>query len=695
MKTALVLVLACLAAVNAKYMTKDVKYADQDFIVKQKAIFEIFMNVWQPEIHNSYYDMAKKFSFEAYKDKFDPEAFKTFYHFYNYGFLKFEENFAPFQTEQNEQMLSVFKMFYYAKDWETFYNFMAWARFNIQPGMFIQALTMAVLHRDDFQGLVLPAIYEITPYYFFNNYVIQSAQRMKMQGTTKMTKVGDFYSYTFPMNYTNYYVETNHDSKLAYFMEDIGLNSYYYYFNMDYYAYLGGSEFGLNKDRRGEFFLYQIKQLLARYYLERLSNGLGEIPEFNYWEPIEYGFYSGLSFYNGVNFPSRSNYYMMYLNKDNQRYLDHLYNYEHRIFEAIDSGFFLLPDGKKLPLDKPESIEYLGNLIQMNKDSLGNFYYYGMIEMLGRRLIGGSVHTFDNLYQIPSVMELFETALRDPMFYVFYKRIFFFYDAFINKMEPYKKSDFYFDGVKFESVEMDKLLTYFDYFTADITNAVDVAIETKDNIKSKMEFKVQVPRLNHVPFNVKMKVNSAKEQKAVFTMFVGPKYDSYGNILDFNENRNNFWELDRWDVDLKSGEHVYERSSVDFSWFVADRTSFYELYKNLMTAFNGGEKFALDMSEAHCGFPSRLMLPRGRVGGFAVQFFFFAYPYTAPKYERFAGYDPAISCGVGSGTRYLDASPFGYPFNNHFDVHEFKTPNMFFYETFIYHKMNNDIMLYY
>lgn len=173
---------------------------------------------------------------------------------------------------------------------------------------------------------------------------------------------------------------------------------------MDYYSFLGGEEYkdlGLYKDRRGEFFIYQIRQLLARYYLERLSNGLGEIPEFNFWEPVETGYYSSLTFYNGVNFPSRSNYYMMYLNKDNQRYLDHLYSYEHRMFEAIDSGFFLLPNGDKLPIDKPESIEYLGNLIQMNKDSLGNFYYYGMLEMLGRRLLGGSVHSFDSYHQIP------------------------------------------------------------------------------------------------------------------------------------------------------------------------------------------------------------------------------------------------------------------------------------------------------
>lgn len=135
------------------------------------------------------------------------------------GFLGMEEIFAPFQTEQNEQMLSVFKMFYFAKDWDTFQKFMAWARFNINPGMFLQAMTMAVLHRDDFSGFILPAIYELSPHYFFNNYVISSAGKMRMQGTTKMEKMGDFYTHTFKMNYTNYYVDSNHDSKLAYFME--------------------------------------------------------------------------------------------------------------------------------------------------------------------------------------------------------------------------------------------------------------------------------------------------------------------------------------------------------------------------------------------------------------------------------------------------------------------------------------------
>lgn len=280
--------------------------------------------------------------------------------------------------------------------------------------------------------------------------------------------------------------------------------------------------------------------------------------------------------------------------------------------------------------------------------------------------------------------------MRDPMFYVFYKRLSTFYDAFVNTKPSYKKSDLAFDGVKFTNVEMDKLLTHFDMFTADVTNVIDIPKDSKDNIKSEVYFKAQVPRLNHVPFTVKIKLDSTVAQKAVFMMFVGPKYDSYGNEISFNANRNNFWELDRWLVDLVAGENAVERKSTDFTWFVKDRTSYFELYKNLMTAINGGEKFPLDMSEAHCGFPSRLMLPRGRVGGYPVQFFFMAVPYKAPTVERFTGFDPTISCGVGSGSRYLDVMPFGFPFNKKFGYHFETLDNMFFYDTFVYHKMNTD-----
>lgn len=206
---------------TARYMTNDVKYADTDFMVKQKALFEIFMNVWQPEIHNTYYEEAKAFNYVDIKDKITVEdAYKCFVACYEKGFLKMEEIFTPMDAEHNHQMMSIFKMLYYAKDWDTFYKFLVWTRFNINPGMFIQAVTMAVLHRNDFEGFMLPAIYEVSPFYFFNSYVITKARRAELQGTTGMKKLdGDVYTYTVDTKYTDEYVTTNHESKLAYFME--------------------------------------------------------------------------------------------------------------------------------------------------------------------------------------------------------------------------------------------------------------------------------------------------------------------------------------------------------------------------------------------------------------------------------------------------------------------------------------------
>lgn len=89
------------------------------------------------------------------------------------------------------------------------------------------------------------------------------------------------------------------------------------------------------------------------------------------------------------------------------------------------------------------------------------------------------------------------------------------------------------------------------------------------------------------------------------------------------------------------------------------------------------------------------MLPRGRTGGFDVQFFFMVMPYTEPKTKRFTGFDSSVSCGVGSGSRYLTDLPFGYPFNRKFDITDYKVPNMYFYDTLIYHKLEKDPMMVY
>lgn len=210
---------------------------------------------------------------------------------------------------------------------------------------------MAIVHREDTYGIVLPPIYEIYPYYFFSSEVIQKVHKYKQEfdGRAVQGQAG-YKGYTIDANYSGYYLNLHPEQSLSYFTEDVGLNSFYYYYNIYYPFWLGGEDFDYRNDRRGEVYYFVYQQLLARYYLERLSNGFGEIKWFNWDVPFETGYYPSLRYPNGLEFPNRPNY---------ARLSEYFYNYgqawsfrgkygysytlvqdyERRIRDAIDRGF--------------------------------------------------------------------------------------------------------------------------------------------------------------------------------------------------------------------------------------------------------------------------------------------------------------------------------------------------------------------
>ncbi|GAB0094123.1 hypothetical protein DMENIID0001_093510 [Sergentomyia squamirostris] len=682
MKGIVLVFFACAVALSSGYcMVSNVKSVDKDFLFKQKAILEVLQHVHQHEIHTQMWEDSKTYMVnEHFDDYTNVMAVKEFWMYYEMGMLPLDEVFSVFSEMQRKQVMSLFYFFYYAKDWDTFYKSMVWARFHVNEGMFVYALTAAVLHRKDLAGIVMPAPYEIYPYYFFNSEVITMAQQYKMQGFYGMKKYDNMYMVTIPSNYTGWYKHTNPEQKMSYFTEDIGLNSFYYYFNMDYPFWMGGKEVDMMMpERRGEYYLFQHQQFLARYYLERLSNDLGMIPEFSWYEPIMTGYYSDLRYYNGVYFPSRDNYYSMYT-EYNYYYIQMVEMYEQRIMDAIDLGFFYMYDGTRVDLTKPESIEYLGNLFQSNPDSK-NTRMYGYLELYAKMLLSASPEHFETYKMIPGIMEQFETAMRDPMFYQLYKRFLKFYWQFKDHLPYYTYEEIFVPGMKIENIEVDKLVTYFDKFEADITNAVDIEVYDEKMPMSEMmkfgkvaqyqgqEFMIKASqyRLNHLPFTMKFDILSDKAMKAFVKVFIGPKYDMYGNLYDINENRENFYELDHWTVDLKVGMNKIMHSSTDFMMYMKDRTTFYDLYKHVMMAMKGQYDFTMDMKEAHCLLPSRLMLPKGKKGGMPFQLFF----YVAPMMENF--------------------HPFGYPLDRKINEQYWFTPNMKYYDVMIFHKTDPEI----
>lgn len=77
---------------------------------------------------------------------------------------------------------ALFRLFWYAKDFETFYKTALWARAHINEGMFYTAFAQAVIRRPDTKYIRLPAPYEIYPYSFFNSEVLEKAHHPKRFG---------------------------------------------------------------------------------------------------------------------------------------------------------------------------------------------------------------------------------------------------------------------------------------------------------------------------------------------------------------------------------------------------------------------------------------------------------------------------------------------------------------------------------
>jgi Hemocyanin, all-alpha domain len=132
MKAISVVTLVVVASLASGYVVvppKEVKFADHDFLVKQKAILEVFQHVHQKEVHTKLWTDSKTYKIEEHYDNYrNVEAVKEFVRFYNHGMLDFEEIFTIYNEDQRKEATALFNVFYYAKDWDTFYKSMIWAR---------------------------------------------------------------------------------------------------------------------------------------------------------------------------------------------------------------------------------------------------------------------------------------------------------------------------------------------------------------------------------------------------------------------------------------------------------------------------------------------------------------------------------------------------------------------------------------
>uniref|UniRef100_A0A2A4JDR9 Uncharacterized protein n=1 Tax=Heliothis virescens TaxID=7102 RepID=A0A2A4JDR9_HELVI len=326
---------------NTSMVTMDIKQ-------RQLVILKLLNHIMEPLMYKDLEDWGKNFKIEDNMDSFTKtDVVKNFVKMMKTGFLPRGEIFTLHVDRQLKEVVTMFHMLYYAKDFNTFIKTACWMRLYLNEGMFVYALTVAVRHREDCKGIILPPPYEIYPYYFVRADVIQKAYLMKMKKGDVDLKLCDFYGikktdkdvFIIDENVFDKRVHLSDEDKLRYFTDDIDLNTYYYYFHVDYPFWMKDTVMNKNmKTRRFELTVYMYQQILARYYLERLSNRMGMIKDLSWNKPIKKGYWPWLKMHNGIEFPVRFNNYVIArdTNLDVIRLCE---EYERIIRDAIIKGF--------------------------------------------------------------------------------------------------------------------------------------------------------------------------------------------------------------------------------------------------------------------------------------------------------------------------------------------------------------------
>lgn len=125
-------------------------------------------------------------------------------------------------------------------------------------------------------------------------------------------------------------------------------------------------------------------------------------------------------------------------------------------------------------------------------------------------------------------------------------------------------------------------------------------------------------RMDTKQFTVTIDVQSNKNQNGIVRIFLGTRIN---NMQQLNDNRNEFVELDQFIVQLSKGQNVIKRNSYDFKNVVGDPQSMNSIYfralnfLNKKTTGNDMNTLNYDTNNNNHGFPHRLLLPKGSVGG--------------------------------------------------------------------------------
>ncbi|MCL4158316.1 UNVERIFIED_CONTAM: hypothetical protein GTU68_056875, partial [Idotea baltica] len=380
----------------------------------------------------------------------------------NHSLLEKKHYFSLFNTEHRREALLLAKILLSCEDFDHFIQNAAYFRQHLNEGVYVYAIYVSVTHSEHTRDVELPPLYEITPHMFINNEVVQKAYAAKMTQTPSKIHMGFTGS------------KKNKEQRVAYFGEDVGMNSHHVHWHMDFPFWWTGYKI----DRKGELFFWVHHQLTARFDAERLSNNLPVVDELYWDKPIVEGFAPHTTYRYGGEFPSRP---------------------DNKAFEDVE-GVARVRD-LKVTEDDEHGIEILGDIIESSECS-PNTFYYGSLHNTAHMMLGRQADPKGKFNMPPGVMEHFETATRDPSFFRLHKYMDNIFKEHKDKLPPYTHDDLAYDNIEITDIKVvGDLVTYFENFEIDLLNGIDSNANVHD-----VPISAEVVRLNHKPFSYNIEV---------------------------------------------------------------------------------------------------------------------------------------------------------------------------------------------
>ncbi|EDX07589.1 phenoloxidase 2 [Drosophila simulans] len=575
-----------------------------------------------------------------------------------------KNQFSLFNNRHRDIASELITLFMGAPNLRQFVSLCVYTKDRVNPVLFQYAYAVAVAHRPDTREVPLTNISQIFP----SNFVEPSAFRDARQEASVIGESGARVHVDIPQNYTA--SDREDEQRLAYFREDIGVNSHHWHWHL-VYPTTGPTEV-VNKDRRGELFYYMHHQILARYNVERFCNNLKKVqPLNNLRVEVPEGYFPKiLSSTNNRTYPARvTNQKLRDVDRHDGRVeISDVERWRDRVLAAIDQGYVEDTSGNRIPLDEVRGIDILGNMIEATPVLSINYNFYGNLHNEGHNIISFAHDPDYRHLEEFGVMGDVTTAMRDPIFYRWHGFIDTVFNKFKTRLNPYNAGELNFDGITVDYIEAkigksntkaNTLLTYWQKSSADLAAGLDFGPSADGNIFASFT------HLQNAPFTYTFNVtNNGARRTGTCRIFICPKVDERNQALNLEEQRLLAIEMDKFTVDLVPGENTIRRQSTESSVAIPFERSFRPVGADYQP------KAADELARfkfCGCGWPQHLLLPKGNAQGMLFDLFVMISDYSQDSVEQPKTPNDACStaysfCGL-KDKLYPDRRTMGYPFD--------------------------------